>query len=385
MGCQVDRLKPIIGFREETGISVLKRDYVSRCLSDVMYQRLYERIELPVIESISSYSEAIVGLSPWPEWNKQCIFTFDIDNFANNYCDSDKQKVCLIPEGTVSITRWIARQIQEGFQPHRKLFYYLNCYRNEIIATLSESKRREFQQFGVEIIDNASIESDAEILDIVISLLTKLRVDPSSIRIRINNIAIFNHLCDLCSIPECERINLKELLDNIAECFAGKHPEQLDDSIGELRLHLDHYSLNENHRILWELLLDNRRTEFDDIVHRFPDSFMNDFIKLKKLKDCFANSEAEIQIDLTVIRSHQYYTGFAFEVDVVTKDNRFIEIAGGGRYDRLVGRFLEGDDNNNKSVPCTGFAFGVERVIDMLNKLCLLKGSTTLISPFCFD
>ena len=59
------------------------------------------------------------------------------------------------------------------------------------------------------------------------------------------------------------------------------------------------------------------------------------------------------------------YGCLSFEFDVVCNSHKFIEIAGGGRYDRLAGKFLGKGKTNNK-VPCTGFAFGFERLVDML-------------------
>lgn len=75
-----------------------------------------------------------------------------------------------------------------------------------------------------------------------------------------------------------------------------------------------------------------------------------------------------VVIDLGVVRSHEYYTDMSFEVDVRPENGRaHVEIAGGGRYDRLIGHFLPG--GGPAIVPSTGFAFGVERVADALAEL----------------
>ena len=67
--------------------------------------------------------------------------------------------------------------------------------------------------------------------------------------------------------------------------------------------------------------------------------------------------------DLCVFRSHEYYTGLSFEIDVVSESVQYYEIAGGGRFDKLVSSFLTETDKN-VIVPSTGFAFGVERLIE---------------------
>ncbi|MCP2257472.1 Histidyl-tRNA synthetase [Streptoalloteichus tenebrarius] len=84
-------------------------------------------------------------------------------------------------------------------------------------------------------------------------------------------------------------------------------------------------------------------------------------------------------IDLCVVRSHEYYSGVAFEVDVVADGMAFVEVGGGGRYDRLVGHFVPA--GGRRSVPATGFAFGVERLVHLLESLHLLgPGRSTVTS-----
>jgi len=61
---------------------------------------------------------------------------------------------------------------------------------------------------------------------------------------------------------------------------------------------------------------------------------------------------------------------------------KFIEIAGGGRYDKLVGNFVH--NYNYQTVPSTGFAFGIERVVNMLDELEQFSSSQVLNSHFSF-
>ena len=66
------------------------------------------------------------------------------------------------------------------------------------------------------------------------------------------------------------------------------------------------------------------------------------------------------EVDYCVVRSHEYYTGVTFEIDLVGEKTRYVEVGGGGRYDRLLGNFTPPD--GPKSIPCVGFAFGIERL-----------------------
>ena len=101
---------------------------------------------------------------------------------------------------------------------------------------------------------------------------------------------------------------------------------------------------------------------------------------LRDLVAVLAELQVTVEIDLCVVRSHEYYTGVAFEIDVITADEAFVEVGGGGRYDKLVSHFAPGSPVS--TVPATGFAFGLERLVHLLNRLDLLgDGCTAAIGP----
>jgi len=68
-----------------------------------------------------------------------------------------------------------------------------------------------------------------------------------------------------------------------------------------------------------------------------------------------------IRFDFSLARGLDYYTGLIYEA-VLTGENRVGSIAGGGRYDTLVGMF------SSKSVPCIGVSIGIERVFAILEE-----------------
>jgi histidyl-tRNA synthetase len=104
---------------------------------------------------------------------------------------------------------------------------------------------------------------------------------------------------------------------------------------------------------------------------------------LEKIQDAFATCGINVDLDLCVIRSHEYYTSMSFEVDVIGSKEKFVEIAGGGRYDRLVSNFVHSNEAPTV-VPCVGFAFGMERVIELLDQNGLYQKGTMITSSFDF-
>jgi histidyl-tRNA synthetase len=65
------------------------------------------------------------------------------------------------------------------------------------------------------------------------------------------------------------------------------------------------------------------------------------------------------QIDSSVVRSHEYYSGTVFEVDYLQKEQIYLEIAGGSRYNKLIKRFTTGQIPD---IPATGFEYGIQRL-----------------------
>lgn len=375
----------IKGFKEQLGVDLLKAEYVKRCLYDTAMSYVYQNIDIPVLEHASSYSENVVGKSPWPEWNEKGCFYFDIEDYEDDYSKSKKERVLMIPEGTVSVTRWLGDRINEGnISFPLKLFYSLKCYRNEIISTLSKTKWREFEQFGMEILGTSNVQSDVEIIYMVIQLLDSISIDKKAIRVRLNDISIFTKIIEESNISLSDQIKLKELLDYLAEAKAGKHPETLNETKEELYQIIKSYDLSKDVYKLWKFVIESGFDQLEEAKQYFDSSYYQYFAQLQNIKSGFAKIGVNILIDLCVIRSHEYYTGISFEIDVLQDGNLFFEIAGGGRYNRLVHHFVS-KDKGIDSVPCTGFAFGVERLIYMLEVLGGYKGEKIVTSKFSFE
>lgn len=380
-------MSSLIGFKEKFGNELVKEDFVKRSLMDTAYLFGYEQIVVPTLEKASSFSEAVVGHSPWPEWNQNGCFYLDVPNYENDYEKvTSVDKALLVPEGTVSVTRWLGDLLSSGKVTFPiKLFYTLNCFRNELLCKLNELKRREFEQFGMEILGTSAIHSDVEILYLVCVCLMNLHVAKESIRIRLNNVAIFNLLSQKSKLSIQDITILKEKFDYLAESKAGKHPEKKDETIYEILSILHKYTLDKTLEKEWKFIIHSDYNPSQAEYSVFTADLLQYFEDLQKIKSAFARLGICVDIDLCVIRSHEYYTGISFEVDVVTQDKLYFEIAGGGRYDRLVGKFITNKSVDCIIVPCTGFAFGLERVVALLNDQKIFDEHRSLHSDFHFE
>ena len=91
----------------------------------------------------------------------------------------------------------------------------------------------------------------------------------------------------------------------------------------------------------------------------------NAFFELNKIKNYLNEYDVKnCDIDLSIVRGLEYYTGFIFEVELAFEDRKVVEngtIAGGGRYDDLVSRF-----DNSIVCPSTGVSIGIDRLVWMV-------------------
>src|ERR1017187_8028201 len=132
------------------------------------YARGYELLRIPVLERQTSFSKEVVGSSPWPEWNPHNCITVDLNDYDRDFHIIGTLPTLLIPEGTVSVARWLSRHVANVGADKAlplKLMYGCPCFRNESIDSLRDGhKLRAFDQFGIEVIGSSSEYADVEII-----------------------------------------------------------------------------------------------------------------------------------------------------------------------------------------------------------------------------
>lgn len=359
--------QPLAGTRDRFGADLRRRDFISAVLRHTAYARGFEPLAVPLLERAASFAEEVVGRSPWPEWNPLGVFAVPVTDYTAGYADTTAtEQALLIPEGTVSVARWTAARLADlGDQALPvKLCYDLPCHRNEPVDALNTTKLREFSQFGVEIIGPANAAADAEVILFIHDALAALGIAQSAIRVRINDVAVFTRAADDSGLDHESAVVVKEHLDALAECRAGKNPERAPDLAKGLAAVLGAQDLDQEMRARWDLMASHASGACDPLTRTVlgPD-YAASLDGLQTLRDYLGAAGLNIAVDLGVVRSHEYYTGVSFEVDVIHDGTVHPEIAGGGRYDKLIAHFT---DTDLTAVPATGFAFGMERLAALL-------------------
>ncbi|MGQ9729789.1 MAG: histidine--tRNA ligase [Candidatus Zipacnadales bacterium] len=221
-----------------------------------------------------------------------------------------------------------------------------------------KNRYREFVQCDVDIIGVESVTADAEIIACLTACLENLRL--AELRTRLNNRKILNGLAQAIGAGELAEEMMRSLdkLDKIGQqgVQAELQEKGFTDTqvtrifeIGGLR------GSNEEKLAAAEALIGSVSVAHEGIA------------ELRLMLECLAAMgvpDERVVVDLSLARGLEIYTGPVYEIEVPGLQTP--SIAGGGRYDRLIGIFLDRD------IPATGASFGLDRVANAMQELDIL-------------
>lgn len=257
---------------------------------------------------------------------------------------------------TVPFARYVALH---NF-PSIKRFHIAKVYRRDN-PQMNKGRFREFYQCDFDIAGTYGLMiPDAEVLKVLIEILTNLNI--GNFVVKLNHRKFLDAMVDLSG---CEKRKFKAICSSV---------DKLDKEPWE--------------KVREELInMKGLTTEMTDKLEKFVKLVGKPRELLQKLKDeaifqghkegeetikemdtLFTYLEAyncldKISFDFSLARGLDYYTGLIYEA-VLTDTDRVGSIAGGGRYDGLVGMF------SSKPVPSVGVSIGIERVFAILEEKC---------------
>ncbi|NCN98706.1 histidine--tRNA ligase [Candidatus Pacearchaeota archaeon CG10_big_fil_rev_8_21_14_0_10_35_219] len=210
----------------------------------------------------------------------------------------------------------------------------------------SSSRFREFTQCDIDIIGESSQESEAECLACFSDILKKLKIKPD---IQVNN-----------------RKLLYSIIESVKIADPGRVIRELDklDKLDEDTIKANLRKIADTNQILTLFKLMEKPLEF------FVKNLFDGAEEIMKLQKAGKGYGFKITFNPFLARGLSYYTGNIFEIRVQGQKN---SVAGGGRYDKLVGKFL------GREIPATGISFGLER-LSSLATVKIPKTKVILIS-----
>lgn len=352
--------KPSIpkGTRDFGPVEMAKRNYIFNTIREVYARYGFQQIETPAMETL----QTLMG-KYGEEGDKLLFKILNSGDYLKKINDEEllaRQPIhlatLLAEKGlrydlTVPFARYVVQHREELQLPFKR-YQIQPVWRAD---RPQKGRYREFYQCDADVVGSDSLLNEVELIQIIDTVFTKFGI---RVQIKINNRKILTGIAEL--INEAERItDITVAIDKIEKIGVEKVIEELqlsgisDTAINKLRPILMLAGSNEEKLETMEGLL-----QISEIGKRGLDEtrFILNTLKAVGLKN-------EVQLDLSLARGLNYYTGAIFEVKAL--DTPMGSITGGGRYDNLTGIF------GMPGLSGVGISFGADRIYDVLNTLDL--------------
>lgn len=247
-----------------------------------------------------------------------------------------------------------------------KRYHIAKVYRRDNPAT-TKGRYREFYQCDFDIAGQYDpMLADVECIRVVSEALENLDLGPYLIKV--NHRSLLDGIFAACGVPTSKFRSICSAVDKLdkspweevkQEMINEKGlDEHVADKVGK------YVSLSGGVELIAELKKDKELMKQPAAVQGL------DAMELL-LKYCSIYRVLDkTKFDLSLARGLDYYTGIIYEAVLCGNDIEVGSVAGGGRYDNLVGMF----DSKNKTVPCVGVSLGVERIFSVMEAKLANKG-----------
>ena len=358
--------KPTIpkGMRDFGHVEMARRNYIFDTIKGVFRTFGYEEIQTPAQENLSSL------LGKYGEEGDKLLFRILNSGDAFGGVDFEKPitpQVCekgLRYDLTVPFARYVVQHQSEITFPFKR-FQMQPVWRAD---RPQKGRYREFYQCDVDVIGSRSQVNELELVQMVDAVFGKLGV---RVAIHINNRKVLTGLAQIAGAPE-KVVDITVAIDKLDKMGLDKVKEELASK----DISAEGIAVIERIITLGGSTAD-KLGEMRKIFEGVTEEGLKGIDELEELFGLIdaAGVNAPVEMDLSLARGLNYYTGAIFEVKAL--DWEIGSIGGGGRYDNLTGIFgLPG-------LSGVGISFGADRIYDVLTGLGLfpdsLEQSTTLL------
>jgi histidyl-tRNA synthetase len=365
--------KPSIpkGTRDFSPSEVVKRNYIFDTIKEVFRLYGFQPIETPAMENLSTL------MGKYGEEGDKLLFKIlNSGDFMSKVPDElldEKDSKKLTPKFsekglrydlTVPFARFVVQYRNDIVFPFRR-YQIQPVWRAD---RPQKGRYREFFQCDVDVIGSDSLLNEAELVQIIDDVFTRLKINTV---VKLNNRKILAGIAEIIgenqrqtditvAIDKLEKIGLEKVNQELAE--KGVAAEAIEKLQPILALKGD---TSEKINQLESILVNS------EIGMKGVNELQTLFGYLERME-----LKTEVELDLTLARGLNYYTGTIIEVK--TTDTEMGSICGGGRYDDLTGIFgLHG-------VSGVGVSFGAERIYDVLEHLNLFPQESPEITRVLF-
>jgi histidyl-tRNA synthetase len=249
---------------------------------------------------------------------------------------------------------------------------YYACHRNDLpspfkalqIGNVFRADRpqkgrfRQFTQCDIDIIGDGSIMAEIELIAATSKALTTIfaEVGISAFTIHLNDRRVLKAMAANAGFTEDQYDEIFIILDKMDKIgLDGVKENLLEEGFAaeSVEKYVSFFRLLEEGTDMKEFILLTCGTDA-------AQGMSDDLSSIMEAVSGMLDASVTLKFDPTLVRGMSYYTGTIFEITI---DNYSFSIAGGGRYDRMVGRFCGQD------APACGFSIGFERIVTILRDL----------------
>lgn len=357
--------KPSIpkGTRDFGPVEMAKRNYIFNTIREVYALYGFRQIETPAMENLSTL------MGKYGEEGDKLLFKilnsgdFRSGISAEDYSSDSAARLAarfcekgLRYDLTVPFARYVVQHRDELQMPFKR-FQIQPVWRAD---RPQKGRYREFYQCDADVVGSDSLLNEVELMQIVDEVFTRFGI---RVCIKINNRKILTGIAEI--IGEADKIvDITVAIDKLDKIGLDKVNDELravglsEEAVEKLQPIIAFSGSNEEKLETMRRVLAESETGLKGVEEV---AFVLETLKNSQLHN-------EIELDLTLARGLNYYTGCIFEVKAL--DVQIGSITGGGRYDNLTGIF------GMPGLSGVGISFGADRIYDVLGQLDLYPQET---------
>lgn len=365
--------KPSIpkGTRDFSPAEMAKRNYIFNTIKDVYALYGYQQIETPSMETLQTL------MGKYGEEGDKLLFKIlnsgdfirklPSEEFVSDNVLKLAAKICekgLRYDLTVPFARYVVMHRDELQMPFKR-YQIQPVWRAD---RPQKGRYREFYQCDADVVGSDSLLNEVELIQIIDTVFTKFGIN---VQIKVNNRKILAGIAEYIGQPD-KIVDITVAIDKLDKIGVDAvNAEMLANGISE-------EAVSKLQPIL--TMSGTNKEKLKTIAQTIATSEIG--VKgVEETRFILEKVEAvgmqnELQLDLTLARGLNYYTGAIFEVKA--KDVAIGSITGGGRYDNLTGIF------GMSGLSGVGISFGADRIYDVLNTLDLYPQNATQATQVLF-
>lgn len=332
---------PVKGTKDYLPQEAAIRDYLQNAILETYQDAGFSRITTPIIEDAVNLDKSEGGE------NLNLIFKIlkrgqklSSALASGNADEKSLSDMGLRYDLTLPLSRYFANNRNDLLTPF-KVIQMDRVYRAE---RPQKGRLREFMQCDIDIIGNPSSDAEVDLILTTTKALKKIGI--SDFTVKINDRRILKSIFAYAGFEESDNEKLAIIFDKLDKI-----------GIAGVKAELTEAEFSQNAIDKFISLFESGSLDLDSVAKVCDAEYVTSLKYIMDTVKKVSNNTITITFTPSLVRGQGYYTGTIFEVEAKGYSGA---VAGGGRYDNLIGKFL------NEDIPAVGFSIGFERIFGIL-------------------